>query len=118
MPHVIVELTEDSATREQIRPMLDAVHETVMASGLFHPSHVKSRAIPVSHFRAGTEDRPFIHVQLRIRPGRSPSQKKELTDAVAAAIREQQLAAQIITVEVVDLDSDSYAKYETRGGDQ
>ncbi len=112
MPHVILEFTEDSASPDQISPLLDSVHQAVIDSGLFRPSHIKSRAVPVAHYRTGTNQRPFIHVQLRIKPGRSPSQKQALTAAVVGAIRDQKLAACIITAEVVDLEADSYSKYE------
>jgi len=113
MPHLIVEVAQDAATPAQIPPLVDAVHAAAQASGLFEASHIKTRAIPVASYRTGMDDRPYIHAQLRIKPGRNDDQKKTLSAAVLAAIRGQALAAGVITVEVVEMDGASYAKYET-----
>jgi 5-carboxymethyl-2-hydroxymuconate isomerase len=112
MPHLIIEVAWDAAQPAQLPPLVDAVHRAVINSALFEPSHVKTRAIPVSCYRNGTDDRPFIHAQLRIKPGRTTEQKRALSAVVLAAIGGQQLDAQVVTVEVVELDADSYAKYE------
>ena len=112
MPHLIIEVAHDAATPAQIPPLLDAVHTAARDSGLFQVGHIKTRAIPVACYRTGADDRPFIHAQLRIKPGRSADQKQALATAVLAAIRGQATAAGVITVEVVEMDGASYAKYE------
>jgi len=112
MPHLIIEVAQDAATPAQLPPLVDVVHTAAQSSGLFETGHIKTRAILVACYRTGTDDRPFIHVQLRIKPGRSGDQKKALAAAVLAAIRGQSLAAGVITVEVVEMDGASYAKYE------
>jgi 5-carboxymethyl-2-hydroxymuconate isomerase len=112
MPHLIIEVAHDAATPAQIPPLVDAVHAAARDSGLFQASHIKTRAIPVACYRTGSDDRPFIHAQLRVKPGRTAGQKKALTAAVLGAIRGQAPAAGVITVEVVEMDGASYAKYE------
>ncbi len=110
MPHLIIEYAHSLATDEQVPLLLDAVHDAALATGLFPESHIKTRAIPVQFYRTGTGSDPFIHAQLRIKAGRSEAQKKELSGVVLAAIKTQSWAAKVITVEVVDMDSASYAK--------
>ncbi len=110
MPHLIIEYAQSLATDEQVPPLLDAVHEAALATGLFPESHIKTRAIPLQFCRTGSGSDPFIHAQLRIKEGRSDAQKKELSSAVLAAIKSQSWAATVITVEVVNMDSASYAK--------
>lgn len=112
MPHVILEYTEDSIASDRVADLLDAVHRAVIDSGLFQPDHVKSRALPITDYRCGMDDRAFIHVQLRVRPGRDTEQKRHLSRTVLAAIRDRDTAARVVTVEVVDLDAASYAKHE------
>jgi 5-carboxymethyl-2-hydroxymuconate isomerase len=112
MPHVIVEYTTNAVEAERVPGLLDAVHRAVFDSGMFEPDHIKSRALPITDYRCGTDDRPFIHVQLRIRPGRDTEQKRYLSQAVLAAIRDRDAPARVVTVEVVELDAASYAKYE------
>jgi len=111
MPNLIIEFSRELARDEQIPALLMSVHQAAMASGLFIESHIKTRAIPVDYFLTGGVDAPFIHAQLRIKSGRDQAQKKALSEAVLQAIRQQNWPAQVMTVEVVDMDRSSYAKY-------
>ena len=95
----------------QLETLLDVVHAEVVDTALFDESHIRIRAIPLSHYRAGGKPDPFIHVQCRIHPGRSEAQKRQLSEAVLAAVRGQGLPVKVITVEVVEMDKASYAKY-------
>lgn len=111
MPHIIIDYASELASDAQLPPMVDAVHEAVVASGLFDEDHIKTRAIPVMHYRVGDNTGPYIHVQCRIHIGRSDEQRRRLSEAVLAAVRAQGWAAKVITVEVVEMDRLSYAKY-------
>ncbi len=111
MPHLIVEFPQDMAAVERIEQMLDAVHETAVATGLFEESHIRIRAIPFSHYRVGGRHETFIHVQCRIHSGRDETQKRKLSDAVLAAIRAQRFPVKSITVEVVDMTRAAYARH-------
>jgi len=116
MPHLIVEYAETLATEAQVPALLDAVHDAALSSGLFPEDHIKTRAIPVRFFRVGSGGGSFIHAQLRIKSGRSEAQKRSLSTAVLAAINGQCWSADVVTVEVVDMDGVSYAK-STAGSD-
>lgn len=111
MPHLIIEYAQDLASTEQVPALLDAVHEAALSTGLFDEHHIRTRAIPVTFYRTGTGKGPFIHAQLRIHRGRNEAQKRELSEAVLAALRAQGWPARTITVEVVDMDVATYAKY-------
>lgn len=111
MPHVIIEFAEESVSEAQISPMLDSVHAAAASTGLFDPTHIKSRAFPLRHYRTGLDSGPFIHAQLRIKAGRDDAQKNALSHAVLAALKAQDLPVQVITVEVVDMDVETYAKW-------
>ncbi len=114
MPHLIIEYAAPLAADEKVLALLDAVYEAALATALFPADHIRTRAIPVVFYRTGEASSPdsatFIHAQLRIKEGRSEAQKKALSRAVLAAIKRQQWPAQVITVEVVDMDTASYAK--------
>ena len=111
MPHLIIEFSQDLAEAEQVEAMLDAVHQAAAGTGLFEVSHIRVRAVPVAYYRVGGEREPFIHVQCRIHAGRSEAQERQLSEAVLAAMREQGWPAKVITVEVVEMDRLTYAKY-------
>ena len=111
MPHLIIEYAQELADAERASAMLDAVHQAALGTGLFHEHHIRTRAIPVVHYRTGAGRTPFVHAQLRIHSGRSPDQKRALSAAVLAAIRGCDWRAGSITVEVVDMDVQTYAKH-------
>lgn len=91
--------------------MIDAVHEAAKKTGLFKRENIKTRAIPVKFYRTADHRGCFVHAQLRIKAGRSSLEKKLLSGSVLNAIKEQGWLLNIITVEVVDMDVDSYSKY-------
>lgn len=111
MPHIIIEYVDQQAIEAQIPKLLMAVHECVAASGLYEPSHIKTRAYPFRFYSNAGGDKPYIHVQMRIKSGRNTEQKKQASEAVLAAIKKLQLPVQVVTVEVIDMDRDSYAKF-------
>ena len=94
--------------------MLDAVHLSAVETALFDESHVRVRAIPVSFYRTGGKCEHFIHTQCRIHTGRDEAQKCRLSEAVLGALKAQGWPVKSITVEVVELDRDSYSKYIDR----
>ena len=110
MPHLILEYSQSLVNEEQLDALLDQLHQAVCATQLFTESHIKLRAYAACHYRIGGEQRPFIHTQLRIKPGRNSEQKQHLTAAILSTIQSQPWASGVITVEVVDMDADSYAK--------
>ena len=111
MPHLIIEFSQQQAEPEQVEAMLDAVHAAAAATGLFDESHIRVRAIPLSYYRTAGAYSHFIHAQCRIHSGRDDAQKRDLSTAVLEALKAQQWAAKSITVEVVELDRATYAKY-------
>lgn len=111
MPHVIIELPNKVAHDAKVAALLDAVHAAVSATRLFEIENIKTRVITFNHYRIGTTNAPFIHVQCRIHAGRSEPQKKTLSEAVLSAVLAQALPVSVITVEVVEIDRVTYAKY-------
>ena len=109
MPHLIVEFSDGPSIANQVEPLLDAIHRAAAATGLFDESHIRVRAVPYTHYRVGGEREPFIHVQCRLHAGRSEAQKRQLSEAVLAAVRGPGWSVKVITVE--EMDRDSYAKY-------
>ncbi|MEW5754985.1 MAG: 5-carboxymethyl-2-hydroxymuconate Delta-isomerase [Pseudomonadota bacterium] len=115
MPHIIVEYTEQLADDEQIAALLQSVHSAIAESGLFESSHIKTRAYPFRHFTQAGGHEPYIHVQARIKSGRNTENKKRLSAAILDAIRRLNIPPAVITVEIIDMDRDSYAKHAPKG---
>lgn len=110
MPHLIIEYPAGLADAGQVEAMLTALHGAAAGTGLFDEGHIRVRGWPLAHYLVGGERKSFIHVQCRIHAGRTATQRRVLSDAVLAALRAQSLAVSVITVEVVEMDGDSYAK--------
>lgn len=111
MPHIIIEFSHGLAGEEQIESMLDALHTTIAATDLFETSHIRIRACPQLFHRCGGNKQHFMHAQMRIHTGRDTDTKRSLSDTVLATLRAQQWPAQVITVEVVEMDREGYAKF-------
>ncbi len=110
MPHIIIEYPAAQASSLQVEAMLVAVHRAVVGTGLFDEGHIRVRGWPLLHYLVGGERRGFVHAQCRIHTGRSPEQRRMLSEAVLAALGAQQWVVEVITVEVVELAGESYAK--------
>lgn len=111
MPHLIIEYSADCIDEQQVAAMVNGVFDTAKASGLFETANIKSRAIPITTYRLGVEGRGFVCVRCRIHAGRSTEQKKQLSEAVVAALRELEPGVAAITAEVIDMDPASYSRY-------
>lgn len=112
MPHIIIEFAKPLLICEDdTHNLLHAVHNAAGATELFEPQNIKTRAIPVDYYCVADGTKSFIHVQLRMHRGRTDAQKRLLTQAIRDAIVQQNLQADVITVEVVDMDKSTYAKH-------
>ncbi len=108
MPHCIVEHS----------PCIDAqvlnqkVFKGALASGLFSAdgSDIKVRSIAYEHYQTGAVKEDFIHVGLRILSGRSDDDKLRLSQSVLAQLESLNVSKASLTVEIVDMDRDSYSK--------
>ncbi|WP_026280655.1 5-carboxymethyl-2-hydroxymuconate Delta-isomerase [Thioalkalivibrio sp. ALE9] len=117
MPHLRVEYSQDLASGPELAAWLDALHAAACASGLFPASHIKVRAHPVSQYRVGGEVRPFVHLEVRLKSGRSLAQRQALSEAVLRALQDR-IGEAVITVEVTEMEAASYARHDPQDGDR
>lgn len=111
MPHCIIEYSAPLAAQIDINELTQSVHQGALASELFEPSAVKSRAYASQSCQVGLlADGSFIHITLKIMPGRTDEQKKHLTQMVYRQISELTLGVSSLTMEVLELDSAHYFK--------
>ena len=112
MPHIIIELAKPLLTSEDdTHNLLHVVHNATKATQLFEPKNIKTRIIPVDYYCVADGTKSFIHAQLRIHPGRTDAQKRLLSQTIRDAIVQQKMQADVITIEVVDMDKSTYAKH-------
>ncbi|MDH5219332.1 MAG: 5-carboxymethyl-2-hydroxymuconate Delta-isomerase [Gammaproteobacteria bacterium] len=111
MPHIIVEYSEFAIPEQEVGRILRTVHSGVVDSGLFENSHIKTRAYPFKDYTHGDGDEPYIHIQARIKSGRDADMKKRLSDGILQSVSSVRVPVSVITVEVIDMDRESYGKY-------
>jgi 5-carboxymethyl-2-hydroxymuconate isomerase len=111
VPHIIVEYAEMLADKAEVETMLQAVHQSIADSGLFKANQIKIRAYPFQCFTNAGGTNPYIHIQARIKSGRDADNKKRLGEEILSGLSTLNIPASVITVEIIDMDRDSYGKY-------
>ncbi len=111
MPHIIVEYAEQLADDVKIDSILQSIHHSISDSALFKSNQIKSRAYPFKDFTNSGGREPYIHIQARIKSGRDADNKKRLGQVILAGLSSLNISASVITVEIIDMDRESYGKY-------
>ena len=111
MPHIILEYAKQLADDQQINTILKAVHNSVAESGLFEANQIKTRAYPFLAFTNAGGSEPYIHIQARIKSGRDAENKQRLGEVILTGLGKLAIPASVITVEIIDMDRDSYGKF-------
>ena len=90
MPHLIIEYSVN--LREVLKPdvFVERIHIAAEATGSFPGGSLRTRTSERTCFRMGDghPDNGFIHIVLRIRPGREPEAKRRLGEQIFAAVCE------------------------------
>ncbi|KIO34999.1 MULTISPECIES: 5-carboxymethyl-2-hydroxymuconate Delta-isomerase [unclassified Shewanella] len=111
MPHCILEYSAPVAQQLAIDTLVALVHRGAIESELFEPASIKSRAYCAEHYRVGeAEGADFIHITLKIMPGRTGEQKQHLMQCVDRQIASLCASVSSITMEVLDIEREHYFK--------
>ena len=111
MPHCIIEHSEQLDTKL----LINTVHQAAGQTGLFSQPAIKTRAMSYAHHRCDANITQFIHVNLKILPGRTEAQKTSLAEAVLQSLVALELTQISLTAEVNELPAPSYAKRVIEG---
>ena len=109
MPHCIVEHSASLSAE----PLLKLVFSGALHSALFAKdgADIKVRAIAYQHYLSEASTSNFVHVVLKILSGRMLEQKQMLSRTVLDQLLTLGFKQGAISVEVVDIDRASYAKF-------
>ena len=111
MPHCYIEYTADTGISTS--ELLSTAHTAMIASGLFGTNDIKTRANVVTDYIMGELEQNkggFIHITIRLLSGRTIEQKQALTHDMAQALRARLPALPSITVDIIDIVRETYAK--------
>ena len=108
MPHCIIEYSQDIEAKPT--SLINAVFQGALKSQLFEENHIKTRTIAFDNYQVGALKESFIHVTARILSGRTVEQRSMLSQSILTTLAELNLSSVTMTVEVVEMERDSYAK--------
>lgn len=110
MPHCHVEYSSNLVEQVPVDSLIQAVYQGALAADLFAPNDIKVRSIAFDNHLCGELHIDFVHVTLRILSGRPAQAKKALSEQVLRQLTALALSSVSLTVEVCDIDRESYAK--------
>lgn len=116
MPHLTIEYSGNLPHYPEAET-LTALNAALCAHAeVQDEADLKTRFVVADSFEIGTApaQRAFVHAQLRLLSGRTAAAKKELSECIAAVLRDRTprpngVMVQL-SVEIVDMDRGSYAK--------
>ena len=110
MPHCIIEYSSELEPGNHPQRLLKAVHQGALDSQLFEARDIKTRAIAFAHVHFQPDSPNFVHVTVKLLAGRTPAQKRQLSAAILERLKGLELKYISLTVDIVDIDTDCYAK--------
>ncbi len=90
MPHIYIEYTDNIKEEAGIEALLEKVNQTLLNhSDIIPVGGLRTRAIELQDYLVadGTEDDAFVHVILKLAPGRTDEQKKAVCDDLFQTIK-------------------------------
>ncbi|MGV3552145.1 5-carboxymethyl-2-hydroxymuconate isomerase [Rhizobium sp.] len=113
MPHFTMEYSANLDSVVDFDGLCKAVHETIMASGLFELGAVRVRALRAEAYAVADllPENGFIDMSFRVGKGRSDDEKRQTGEAIFATVT-QFLAPQFetphfaLTLEIREIDPD------------
>ena len=89
MPHIIVEHSSEVNDKIKVSKLNEILHKNVCENENFKPASVKTRSTEVNNVIIGTgENNNFIHVTVKILPGRSEDVKKSLSEELFLSLKD------------------------------
>ncbi len=120
MPHLILQYTAN-VDPPDVRRLFGDLHRILADLVGLDVRAFKSRAIRYEDFCVGdgSPTNAFVHLDLRLLGGRSDEHKRALSDAALALLARNFAVGELdlqITVDLLDLDSNTYRKLNAKGG--
>jgi 5-carboxymethyl-2-hydroxymuconate isomerase len=90
VPHLLIEYSANLDPQIQIRALIDKLHTTAIATGVFPVGGARTRAMRRELFRVadGNVNNAFVHLTMRVGHGRSVETRRAAAEAIFAALVE------------------------------
>ena len=108
MPHFILDCTEKILENHSEERILEQVHKTANATGIFREKDIKVRLNVYRKFLAGGGKEDFIHVFAYIMSGRNTDQKAALSKAIVQKLSTMFPDIPRIAMNVAEFEKSTY----------
>ena len=109
MPHFIIECSDNVIQNKSPEEIMQAVHETAEATGLFALNDIKVRLRPYQHFKLGADKNDFIHVFAYIMQGRTTEQKADLSRKIVERLNEIFPEISFLSINIGEFEKATYS---------
>ena len=112
MPHCIVEHSQDLSSAIRDTHLLKSLFDTIAASDLFGPEHIKCRSLAYDSVVLGNpQHQSFLHCRLHILEGRAEAARLALAQDINTVLKNMADAETVsVTVDIVEMDKATYIK--------
>ena len=110
MPHIIIDCPEKLLEQQSPAVVLREIHDTAVETGLFNVNDIKVRINPYRYFLTAGAEKDFIHVIAHIMEGRTPEQKKNLTEKIVRKLSSLFPLVEVISADVKDILRETYTR--------
>ena len=110
MPHIVMEYSANLSEQVSSTKLLNALHQTVVDSGLFSPEAVKARSVAFSDYVLPEGADTFAHVTVAILNGRTIEQRQGLSEAVFARLQAALPKDAKLSVTIHEMEKETYKK--------
>ena len=88
MPHLTIEYSTNLEPELAVQALVDRLHQAAIETGVFPLGGIRTRAAARPHYRIADGDpaNAFVHVELRIAPGRDEATRARVGGHIFAAL--------------------------------
>jgi 5-carboxymethyl-2-hydroxymuconate isomerase len=88
MPHLNIEYSANLEDALDVQALVDRIHKTALETGIFPLGGVRTRAEARKHYKIANGDprAGYIHMMVRIGPGRDVETRRSAGDRIFAAL--------------------------------
>ena len=108
MPHFVIDCSENVLKIKDPNLIMQVVHDTAEASGLFDKGDIKVRLNPFQYYNLGNSKDDFIHIFANIMEGRNTLQKAELSKKIVSSLKSIFPNVPIISMNIRDFEKSTY----------
>jgi 5-carboxymethyl-2-hydroxymuconate isomerase len=108
MPHFVIDCSANIIKIKTPEEIINIVHDTAEATGLFAKGDIKVRIRPYTYFTVGNTANNFIHVFGNIMQGRNTEQKANLSKQIVSQLKNMFPDVPVISMNVMDFEKATY----------